>query len=154
MRDPRLTKLADVLVNYSVGVQPGQLVRIHGPLAGEALAIEIFRAAVIAGGNPFIQFSADEAAEILLKHGSDEQLKFMNPVQMFITEKADCSIGMWAETNTRALSNCDAKRMGLLQSARKPMMERGMQRAADGSFKWVGTQFPTNAAAQFHSKKV
>ena len=31
MRDPRLEKLADVLVNYSVGVKPGQLVRISSP---------------------------------------------------------------------------------------------------------------------------
>ena len=30
MPDPRLEKLADVLVNYSTAVQPGELVRITG----------------------------------------------------------------------------------------------------------------------------
>ena len=30
MTDPRLEKLADVLVNYSTGVQPGHLVRLTG----------------------------------------------------------------------------------------------------------------------------
>jgi aminopeptidase len=148
MQDPRLSKLADVLVNYCVGVKPGQLVRIHGPVEGKPLMVELLRAVVLAGGNPFVQPTLDEAAEILLKHGSDEQLKYLSPIQMFITEKVDCSIGMWAETNTRALSNCDSKRMGMLQGARRPMMKLSMQRAAEGSLKWVGTQYPTNAAAQ------
>jgi leucyl aminopeptidase (aminopeptidase T) len=31
MRDPRLEKLADVLVNYSVGVKKDNVVRINAP---------------------------------------------------------------------------------------------------------------------------
>src|SRR5690606_20771067 len=34
MEDPRITKLADVLVNYSTRVQPGDLVRLSGPALG------------------------------------------------------------------------------------------------------------------------
>ena len=30
MRDPRFARLADILVNYSVGVKKDQLVRING----------------------------------------------------------------------------------------------------------------------------
>src|SRR5690348_9673295 len=37
MRDLRLEKLADVLVNYSVGVKPNQLVRISGPPIAQPL---------------------------------------------------------------------------------------------------------------------
>src|SRR6266404_3015790 len=51
MRDPRLTKLAQVLVNYSVGVKPGQLVRISGPPVASPLVLELFRETVKAGGN-------------------------------------------------------------------------------------------------------
>ena len=39
MRDPRFTRLADVLVNYSVGVKKGQLVRISGPPVSHPLVV-------------------------------------------------------------------------------------------------------------------
>jgi aminopeptidase len=64
------------------------------------------------------------------------------------TEKLDVSIGIWADDNTKALSNVDPKRMGLQQSARKPIMETFMRRAAAGGLKWNGTQFPTQGSAQ------
>ena len=43
MRDPRLTKLADVLVNYSVAVKPNDFVLIRGATPTEPLVLEVFR---------------------------------------------------------------------------------------------------------------
>jgi aminopeptidase len=63
-------------------------------------------------------------------------------------ERLDCAIGIWGEENTRALTNVDPRRIGLQQAARKPIMDRFMQRAAEGKLKWVGTQYPTMACAQ------
>jgi aminopeptidase len=148
MRDPRLTKLADVLVNYSAGVKPGHLVRITGSPIASPLVVELYRKVVAAGGHPMVRMAPDELAEIMLKHGSDEQLKFVNPVAQFEVEKVDVAIGIWADENTKALSNADPKRMGLQQSARKPIMETFMRRAAERSLRWTGTQYPTQASAQ------
>ncbi|HEY7087203.1 MAG TPA: aminopeptidase [Tepidisphaeraceae bacterium] len=148
MRDSRLQKLADVLVNYSVAVKPGQLVRISGPSAAQPLVIEVFREVLKAGGHPHVRMSPEQLAEITLKHGNDEQLKFLNPINLYEYEKIDCSIGIWAEENTRSLTNCDPKRVGLTQAARKPLLELFLKRAAEGQLKWTGTQFPTPAAAQ------
>jgi aminopeptidase len=148
MRDPRLKKLADVLVNYSTGVKPGQVVRITGAPVATPLVVELYRAVVAAGGHPMVRMAPEELAEIMLKHGSDEQLKFLNPISLMEIEKVDVSIGIWADDNTKALTNVDPKRMGLQQSARKPIMETFMKRAAAGSLKWNGTQYPTQASAQ------
>src|SRR3954454_9970437 len=148
MRDPRLEKLADVLVNYSTGVRPGQLVRITSPSVAAPLVAELYRRVVAAGGHPMVRVSPDELSEIFLKNASDEQLKYVNPVSLFEVERIDASIGVWADENTKALTNVDPKRMGLSQAARKPLMEKFMQRAADGELKWCGTQFPTQASAQ------
>jgi aminopeptidase len=148
MRDANVVKLADVLVNYSVGVKKGQLVRISAPPPAMPLVIELYRAVLAAGGQPFVRMGPEELGEILLKNGSDEQLSFLNPIAQFEIEKIDCSIGVWAETNTRALSNCDPRKMGLTQAARKPITSIFMKRAAEGSLKWSGTQYPTQASAQ------
>lgn len=148
MRDPRLEKLADVLVNYSTGVKPGQLVRITGSPVASPLVVELYRKVVAAGGHPMVRMAPDELAEIMLKHGSDEQLKFVNPVATFEVEQVDVAISIWADENTKALTNTDPKRMGLQQSARKSIMETFMRRAANRSLRWSGTQYPTQASAQ------
>ncbi len=148
MQDVRLKKLADVLVNYSVGVKAGQLVRINGGPVATPLVVEIFRAVVKAGGNPLVRMMPDELAEILLKEGSDEQLRYVNPVAMFEGEKIDCSIGIWAGENTRAMTNADPAKMGLVAMARKPLSTTFMKRAAEGSLRWVGTQYPCQSSAQ------
>src|SRR5687767_9501493 len=83
MRDPRLEKLADVLVNYSVGVKPGQLVRINAPPVAEPLIIELCRKVLAAGGNPAVRMVPEELNEIFFKHGNDEQLKYLNPLAVF-----------------------------------------------------------------------
>src|SRR5438270_13128239 len=74
MRDPRLEKLADVLVSYSVAVQPNQLVRISGPAVAQPLVVELYRKVLAAGGHPFVRMNPDELGEIFVKHASDEQL--------------------------------------------------------------------------------
>jgi len=40
MSDPRVAKLADLLVNYSVALQPGQLVRIDAATVAAPLVTE------------------------------------------------------------------------------------------------------------------
>jgi aminopeptidase len=148
MSDANIVKLAEVLVNYSAAVKKDQLVRISGPTLALPLLVEVYRAALAVGAQPFVRMTPEELAEILLKSGTDEQLRFLNPVAQFEIEKIDCSIGVWAESNTRALSNCDPKKMGLSGAARKPIMDIFLKRAAEGSLKWTGTQFPTQASAQ------
>jgi aminopeptidase len=148
MRDPRLEKLADVLVNYSVGVQKDQVVRISGPPVGQPLVVELYRKVLAAGGHPVVRMVPDELHEIFLKHGSDAQLQHVSPIQVFEYEKIDASIGIWGEENTKALSNVDPGRIGLSQAARKPLLDIFMKRSAGGQLRWVGTQFPNQAAAQ------
>jgi aminopeptidase len=148
MRDPRLTKLAEVLVNYSVGVKPGQLVRISGPSIAEPLVVEVYRQVIKAGGHGMVRMGADEADEIFLKLANDQQLGFLNPVAKYEMETVDCTIGIWADENTKALTNCDPKRMAKSSAARQPITDIFMKRAASGALKWTGTQFPCQASAQ------
>lgn len=148
MRDPRLQKLASVLVNYSCGVKPGQLVRLSGAPCSQPLIVELFREVLIAGGHPAARMVPDELDEIFLKTANDEQLRYLNPVGLYEYQTIDVSIGIWAEENTKALTGCDPAKIGITQAARKPLMDLFMKRAADKNLNWVGTQYPTMAAAQ------
>jgi aminopeptidase len=148
MRDPRLEKLASVLVNYSVGVKKGQLVRINSTPIAQPLVVELYRKVLEAGAHPLVRMSPEELGEIFFKTADEDQLKYLSPLHVQEYETIDCSIGIWAEENTKALSNVDPKRMGINAAARRPLMEIFMKRAAEGKLRWVGTQYPCQAPAQ------
>jgi aminopeptidase len=148
MDDPRLTKLADVLVNYSVAVRPGDLVRINGPLAARPLVVAVYRAVLAAGGHPHVRMVPDECAEIKLEMGNPSQLGYEDPLDLFAAEKIDAAIGIWGQDNTKALSGTDPKKQALVSQGRKSYLSRFLQRAAAGELRWSGTQFPCHSSAQ------
>ena len=143
-----MEKLASVLVNYSVGVKKGQLCRLSGPPVSQPLIVALYEKVIEAGGHPAVRMVPEELNEIFLKKATDDQLRFCNPIGLYEYERLDCSIGIWAEENTKALTNCDPKKIGITQAARKPLMDIFMKRAAEGKLRWVGTQFPSQACAQ------
>ena len=148
MKDPRLTKLAQVLMHYSLRVKRGQLVRISGSAAAEPLIAEAYREAIAAGAHPFVRVSVDGLDEILYKQGTEEQIRFVSPLALDEVEKIEASLGMWAHYNTRGLTGIDPKRMAMRNEALRPVNKRFLERAAAGELQWCGTQYPTHADAQ------
>jgi aminopeptidase len=148
MNDPRLAKLAQVLVNYSVALKKGDIVTIKSDPIATPLVVELYRAALGAGAHPHVRLSPDDLAEILYKCGQDHQLEFVSPLAMYEVDKIDATIGIWAEVNTKALSNVDASRQAKASAARKPISMRFLERAAKKELRWTGTMFPTNSSAQ------
>ena len=148
MFDPRVTKLAQVLVQYSAGVKSGDLVSISGTTLAEPLALALLEETLKAGGHPRVKLLPSEAGEVLYKNASDEQLKFVSELDRQEVEQLDVSIRVLSENNTRALSNIDPSRPAMLSQARKTLSERFLERAAQGELRWTLTAFPTTAYAQ------
>jgi aminopeptidase len=146
--DPRLDRLADVLVAYSTRVKPGDICGVSFDAMGWPLARAVTDACIRAGGHPFLLARRTMLAESLLTHGSVEQLAFANPVMSHYIETVDVHFSLWAEENTRALSRFDPARLASFQQGAKPFMKTFLARAAAGKLRWCGTQMPTAAAAQ------
>src|SRR5205814_7213975 len=98
MRDPRVDKLAGVLVRYSTAVRPGQLVSLVGPFPARELLVALFRETLSAGAHPVILAAPEECTEIMLRQGSDKQVLFANPLEMREVELADVSIHVIARS--------------------------------------------------------
>ena len=62
MSDIRLQRLADVLVNYSTGVQPGDWVGILGDALALPALREVYQSVLSAGGNPVPMISDEQMA--------------------------------------------------------------------------------------------
>ena len=148
MSDPRVTKLAKLLVHYSVQLQPKQQVIIRTSPAAEELTLAVYEEALKAGAYPFIMNEVPGSQEIFYKHANDDQLDFVSPVTKMVMENFDASIYLGADYNTRKLSGTDPNRMARARKASSTMMKTSMQRSATGAFRWVVTVFPNNAMAQ------
>ncbi len=154
MVDPRVQKMAQVLVNYSAGVKPGDLVSIRGTTLAEPLVLALLEETLKAGGNPRLKLLPKEtsdvtgASEVMLKNASDEQLKFVSELDRQEVEQIDVSFRVLSTSNTRALSNIDPAKPAMLIQGRKELSARFLQRAADGELRWTLTAYPTMAYAQ------
>jgi len=148
MTDPRVSKLADILVNYSIKVKPGDWVFVTATVNSIPLYNEVLRHVYKAGGKPNGILGSDESQEIMFKEASDEQLQWVSPVVRMVYEDADALISLGAPSNTRALNNVDPKKQQLLSASRRDLMETYMKRSASGELRWVITNFPCQAYAQ------
>jgi aminopeptidase len=146
--DPRMETWAKALVGFSVNVQPGQTVAIAGGIAAEPLLRAVHREVVGRGGYPVMVPTLPGLGTDLLRHGSDEQLAYISPIETFIYEQADVLVNIQAETNTRSLAGIDPARQLARQKARGSLLETYLRRSSSGELQWTLTLYPTDAYAQ------
>jgi aminopeptidase len=144
----RVTRLAQLIVEYSLDLQPRQILRIDGPEVASPLVLALYRSALAAGAFPYATISAEGLLEILLDSGSDEQIAHVSPLQMHEIEKIDALATIWSETNTRSLSRVDPDRHARFLSAQRRLANRRWERISAGELAWCGMLFPTNGHAQ------
>jgi aminopeptidase len=148
VNDPRVDKLADLLVNYSIAAKPGQKVAIQGSTLAEPLIRAVYAAALRAGAHPTVLAVLPGLDETFYRLASDEQLQHIPPPYRVVTETYDGLIAILGTANTKALSNVPPEKMVLNQRAMGEITKIFMQRHSSGDLHWVGTLFPTAAHAQ------
>jgi aminopeptidase len=148
MTDPRLTSLARVLVRYCLDVKPGKEVMIGSSYLAEPLIREVYREVVLAGAYPITRVSISGLGPMFFRLASDDQIAHISKIERTENETVDYMVGIAAAWNTKAGSGLDPRKLALSASSHRELMERMMEREARGEFRWVGTQYPTNSAAQ------
>jgi aminopeptidase len=148
MADPRIIKLANLLVHYSLGVKPGAQLAIVTNSQAEELLLEVYAEAIRAGANVFINLQEPQAAEVFYKFASPAQLEYVSPIDRLIYGQFDAFLHIIAEQNTRSLSGVDPLRQARRAKARRPLNKIFSERAASGELRWTLTAFPTHASAQ------
>ena len=154
MSDPRLCKLAQVLVRYCVKVGPGDRVGIrpYGSIASAlSLQAEVVREVLRSGGQPHpyvVPAQADEFDYVFYSTATDAQLQRPDRVKELVTKEFDCDIIILCETNTRHLSHIDSDRQVMWRRAQSELTHLYLERAARRELRWVLTAYPTPAYAQ------
>jgi aminopeptidase len=148
MGDPRLNKLAKLLVNYSTRVKKGDFVYVQCDSVAEPWMAEVVKEAILAGGHVETNLTSDAVSEIKLKYSTDDQLQEENFMAKTLLSKADVWLTAWGTRNTKSNSNIDAKKIQLNSKGASSWRKIYSERMGDGSLRWCGTQFPTYADAQ------
>jgi aminopeptidase len=148
MADPRIRRWAETLTRYCLYIQPGETVLIQATPLAAPLIEEVYREVLRAGGHPQTRIVLPELTEILLKEGTDEQLRYHSPLEEVLAETINARLTIQSEANVRALANVDPARQALLQRANAAQRRRLSEREQQGQFKWCGTLYPTQASAQ------
>lgn len=148
MADPRVRKLAEVLVRYSLRLKQGDLFRIAANAACAPLVRELYREALAVGAHPFTRIDLDGIGEILFKNGSDEQISYVPEFLRSENDSMTATIRIIGEENSRSLSSVDPSKVAKARDAMRPFQEQVMRRSAEGTLNWCVTLFPTYSGAQ------
>jgi len=148
MADPRLTKLANILVNYSTKVKPNEWVHISAGQNAVPLVREIMAQVLAAGGRPTYQLDSDQLEQLYMAQAGPEQLGWPSPLDLFSIANLDVAIFIRAPENTRAMSAIDPVRQQARQGAYREWVKTYTKRTAAGEMRWVMANFPCPALAQ------
>jgi aminopeptidase len=148
MNDLRVERLADLIVDYSLGLREEQVFRIDALDVAAPLGLALYHGALRVGAHPYANIGLAGLLEALLRDASDEQLTYISPLQWEEIEGLDALVTIWSEVNTRALSRVPPDRHAAYIAAQRRLSNRRWERISRGEMSWCGTLFPTNAHAQ------
>jgi aminopeptidase len=148
MSDPSLQRLAHLLVHYSTRVAPGDRVLINATTAAEPFVQALYEEVVRAGGLPHVRLEFADQEYLLLAHGDDDQVGYVDPYLQREAEEMDVLLRVYPDLNPHALSGVDAERKQLRARGRGPAREALMRRLSDGSLRAVIAPSPSAALAQ------
>ncbi|ANA81788.1 aminopeptidase [Paenibacillus glucanolyticus] len=145
MRDPRIQKLAQNLVNYSVDMQPGENVLIEMIGSERDLLNAIIEEVGNQGGRPFVQLTDRTVQRAMLKNANKEQLELWAELDLERMKQMDCYIGIRAGENVNDMADVPEENMKLYNAlySHPVHSEERVKRT-----KWVVLRYPNASMAQ------
>ncbi len=99
MKDPRIDKLADILIGYSTGIKAGERILIESSGSTNPLVKALVRKVYAAGGIPFVSIKDQEITRVLLDGCNERQLEDMARYEINRMKDMQAYIGVRAGDN-------------------------------------------------------
>jgi len=152
--DPRIKKLAKVLVDYSIAVKcrgliipkKGDAVKISSSVLAKDLILEIYRLVLKKGMYPSVNVGLPGMSKIYYENASDEQLKHFPKMAMYETKRTQAYIGIDAPKDTRDLAHINPKKLAMREKVTHKLSDYIVNEQT--KIRRVSTDFPTKALAK------
>ncbi|AFM40734.1 leucyl aminopeptidase (aminopeptidase T) [Desulfosporosinus acidiphilus SJ4] len=151
MKDQRIEKLADSLINYSIALKPGEKILIEVIGSEIPLAQALVRHAYQAGGMPFVSVINNTLMRELLKEFTLEQAEAMTRWDLARMKEMQAYIGIRAGENASEWSDIPSGSLKLYSSfyQKKVHSEQRVPHT-----RWCVLRYPTASMAQLAAMSV
>jgi aminopeptidase len=143
MTDPRYTKLAKLLVNYSTQIKKGDRALLDMIDVPDEFSIELIRAVRAAGGLPFVEARHTRLTREILVNVNEAQAEQIRDIEMFRMKKMQAYIAIRGSANASENSDVPSDRMQLYSKTIRPVQDYRVNKT-----RWCVLRWPTPSMAQ------
>ncbi len=145
LKDPRIEKLANNLINYSVQLQKGEKVLIENFGLQRELVTALVKEAYAAGGYPFVLLKDQQVDRSLLLGAQEEQFNMIAEFEANVMSKMDAYIGLRSGDNINEQADVPADKMKIHGNTIGKKVHSNIRVPKT---KWVVLRYPTSSMAQ------
>ena len=143
MTDPRYTKLAELLVNYSTRLKKGEKALIDAIDIPDEFSVELLRAIRRAGAIPLIEVRHGRITREILRETTPDHAALVREVEMFRMKKVQAYIALRGSANASETSDVENRRLALYSQTLRPVQNYRVNKT-----KWVVLRWPSPSMAQ------
>jgi aminopeptidase len=145
MVDPRVEKLANMLVNYSCAVQKGERALVEAIDVPHEFTNALVRSITSAGGLPLVMLKSNQVFREMMLGGTRDQWETIADIEMAQMQRVDCYIGARGNPNISQLSDVPAEKQKIYEQT---VWKRVHHDVRIKRTKWVVLRWPNPSMAQ------
>jgi aminopeptidase len=143
MTDPRYTKLAKLLINYSTALKKGDHVLLDMIDVPDEFTVELMRAARAAGATPIVEVRHTRVSREILRATNANHAKLLKDLEMFRMKKMQAYIAIRGSNNASESADVPPDLMALYSRAVRPVLNYRVNKT-----RWCVLRWPSPSMAQ------
>jgi len=143
MTDPRYTKLAKLLVNYSTALKKGDRILLDMIDVPDEFTVEMIRAVRAAGATPFVETRHTRVGREQLLGITEAQAADVRDIEMFRMKKMQAYVAIRGADNMNENSDVPSDRVQLYSKVIRPVQDFRVNKT-----RWCVLRWPTPSMAQ------
>jgi aminopeptidase len=143
MTDPRYTKLARLLVEYSTALKNDDRVLIDAIEVPDEFTVELLRAVRRAGATPFVEVRHGRVSREVLRGTEEKHAATVRDIELYRMRRMQAYIALRGSANISEASDVPGDKMALYSRVLRPVLNYRVNKT-----RWVVLRWPTPSMAQ------
>lgn len=143
MTDPRYTKLARLLVEYSTAVQRGDHVLLDLIEVPDEFGVALLRAVRAAGGIPIVEVRHTRITREIMRATDAKHAQLVRDLELHRMRRMQAYIALRGAHNANEGADVPTDRLNLFNQTMRPVLDRRLNHT-----RWVVLRWPTPSMAQ------
>ena len=143
MTDPRFTKLANLLVQYSTELKKGERALLDLIDVPDEFSVELIRAVRRAGAMPLVEVRHTRVNRELLRGSTEAQAELTRDLELFRFKKVQAYIAIRGSANASENADVPGDQMAMYSRITRPVLNYRVNKT-----RWCVLRWPTSSMAQ------